>query len=221
PTTESLTQSVFWLYPHRRALSVNDETISWFAREAEWLGVTGNGSLSSFGKKILAGEKKLGVGTSLPLPVDHILIQGDNTAIAPGPLVIEFARKLSTFADIESRGNATVYRFSESSIRRGLDHGHSGEEIRTFLKEVSKTPVPQPLEYLVSDVARKHGRLRVGYANCYLRCEDEALISEILKDRRLEHLRLRQIAPQVLIGDAESSDMIEELKEYGYFPSGE
>jgi len=221
PTTKSLTQSVFWLYPHRRALSVNEETISWFAREAEWLGVTGNGSLSTFGKKILAGEKKLGVGASLPLPVDHILIQGDNTAIAPGPLVIEVARKLSTFADIESRGNATVYRFSESSVRRGLDHGHSGEEIRTFLKEVSKTSVPQPLEYLISDIARKHGRLRVGYANCYLRCEDEALISEILKDRRLEHLRLRQIAPQVLIGDAESSDMIEELKDYGYFPSGE
>jgi hypothetical protein len=42
-----------------------------------------------------------------------------------------------------------------------------------------------------------------------------------MKDKRLEHLRLRQIAPQVLIGDTESGDMLEELKEFGYFPSGE
>ena len=149
------------------------------------------------------------------------MIQADNTAIAPGPLTIEIARHLSTFADIESRGGATVYRFSESSIRRGLDHGHSGDEIRTFLTKTSKTPMPQPLEYLISDVARKHGRLKVGYANTYLRCEDEATINQILGDKRLEHLRLRQIAPQVIISDTESRETIEELRSAGYFPAGE
>ena len=123
----------------------------------------------------------------------HILIQSDNTAIAPGPLAIELDRHLSTFADIESRGGATVYRFSEQSIRRGLDHGHSGDEIRNFLSKTSKTPMPQPLEYLISDVAKKHGRLKVGYANTYLRCEDEVSINQILNDKRLEHLRLRAI----------------------------
>jgi hypothetical protein len=221
PTIQSLTSALHWLYPHRRTLAATQETVAWVLRECEWLGVTGSGSLSSFGKRALSSEKKLGLNSALPSPVDHILIQGDQTAIAPGPLINEVSRKLSTFADIESRGNATVYRFSENSLRRGLEHGHSGEEIRTFLKEVSRTPIPQPLEYLISDVARKHGKLRVGYANCYIRCEDEALISEIVKDKRLEHLRLRQIAPQVLVGDAESGDMLEELKEFGYFPSGE
>jgi hypothetical protein len=221
PTIQSLASALHWLYPHRRALAATQETVAWVLRECEWLGVTGSGSLSSFGKRALSGEKKLGLNSALPSPVDHILIQGDQTAIAPGPLINEVSRKLSTFADIESRGNATVYRFSENSLRRGLEHGNSGEEIRNFLKEVSRTPIPQPLEYLISDVARKHGKLRVGYANCYIRCEDEALISEIIKDKRLEHLRLRQIAPQVLVGDAESGDMLEELKEFGYFPSGE
>ncbi|MFM8191938.1 MAG: helicase-associated domain-containing protein, partial [Actinomycetota bacterium] len=84
---------------------------------------------------------------------------------------MDVARMLSTFADIESRGGATVYRFSESSIRRGLDHGHSGDEIRNFLTKTSKTPIPQPLEYLIADVAKKHGKLRVGYASTYIRCE--------------------------------------------------
>jgi hypothetical protein len=128
---------------------------------------------------------------------------------------------LSTFADIESRGGATVYRFSETSIRRGLDHGHSGEEIRSFLTKTSKTPIPQPLEYLITDVAKKHGKLRVGFANTYLRCEDQAVISTILSDKKLEHLALRQIAPQVLVSDTESDETMEELRRAGYFPSGE
>ena len=221
PTIESLTSAARWHYPHRRALAINTETVGWTAREAEWLGITGAGALSTFGKKFLGGEKRLGIDAALPAPVDHILIQGDNTAIAPGPLTVEISRHLSTFADIESRGSATVYRFSEGSLRRGLDHGHTGEEIRTFLREISKTPVPQPLDYLISDVAKKHGLLRVGYANCYIRCDDETVIAAILKDRNLEHLRLRQIAPQVLVGDAESSEMMDELRSAGYFPSGE
>ncbi|MGA0877227.1 MAG: helicase-associated domain-containing protein, partial [Candidatus Nanopelagicaceae bacterium] len=221
PTLDSITSAARWRYPHRRALTINTETVTWTVREAEWLGITGAGALSSFGKKFLAGEKRLGIDAALPAPVDHILIQGDNTAIAPGPLTVEISRHLSTFADIESRGGATVYRFSESSLRRGLDHGHTGEEIRTFLREISKTLVPQPLDYLISDVAKKHGRLRVGYANCYIRCDDETIIAAILKDKNLEHLRLRQIAPQVLVGDAESAEMMDELREAGYFPSGE
>ena len=221
PALDSLTNAARWHYPHRRALTINTEVVGWTVREAEWLGLTGAGALSSFGKKFLTGEKRLGIDAALPAPVDHILIQGDNTAIAPGPLTVEISRHLSTFADIESRGAATVYRFSEGSLRRGLDHGHTGEEIRTFLREISKTPVPQPLDYLISDVAKKHGRLRVGFANSYIRCDDETIIAAILKDKNLEHLRLRQIAPQVIVGDAESSEIMDDLRSAGYFPSGE
>ena len=220
PKLDELVAVVTWRYPHRKSLNAKDFT-EWTAREAEWLGVTGAGALSSFARRLLNNEKRIGLDSALPEPVDHILIQGDQTAIAPGPLTVEVARHLSTFADIESRGSATVYRFSEASIRRGLDHGHTGEEIRNFLKESSKTPIPQPLDYLITDVAKKHGRLRVGYANCYIRCDDESVIAAILKDKQLEHLRLRQIAPQVLIGDAESGDMMDELRDAGYFPSGE
>jgi hypothetical protein len=195
--------------------------VEWTLREAEWLGITGGNALSAFGAKFIKDEENLGINTALPKPVEHILVQADNTAIAPGPLTIEVARILSTFADIESRGGATVYRFSEPSIRRGLDHGHSGDEIRNFLAKTSKTPIPQPLEYLIADVAKKHGKLRVGYANTYIRCEDQSIISSILSDKKLEHLAFRQIAPQVLISDTESDEAMDELRRAGYFPSGE
>jgi hypothetical protein len=169
----------------------------------------------------LSSQDDLGIESALPKPVDHILIQADNSAVAPGPLTAELSAEMGTIADIESRGGATVYRFSESSIRRGLDHGKTGDQIKTFLTKISKTPMPQPLEYLITDVAKRHGRLRVGSAHTYIRCEDEGLIQQILHDKKCEHLRLRRIAPQVLATDFELPEVIGELREYGYLPAAE
>ena len=210
---------VDWLAPTRRSAPLHNEFTAWTIDEAEWLGITARGVLSPFGARLLEASDSLAIDSSLPPPIDHILVQGDHTAIAPGPLTIEISRRLSNFADIESRGNATVYRFSESSIRRGLDHGHTGDEIKAFLHEISRTTIPQPLEYMIADVARRHGQLRVGFSQSFIRCEDEATIVAIMKDKRLENLRLRKIAPQVLISEIESSELIEDLRSAGYLPS--
>ena len=198
----------------------NNEYITWILREVEWLGITGQGAISSFGKALISGTD-LGVQAALPSPVDHILIQADNSAIAPGPLTVEVANEMGTLADIESRGGATVYRFTEGSIRRALDHGKTGESIRDFLKKTSKTPMPQPLEYLINDVAKRHGRLRVGQANSYIRCEDEGLIAQITHDKNLEDLRLRKLAPQVLIAEVEINELVTRLREASYLPAVE
>ena len=217
PVIKNLQEIIAWQMPQR----FNAEYIEWTLREAEWLGLTGQGALSEFGVAFLNRSEDLGVERALPKPVDHILIQADNSAIAPGPLTVELANMIGTIADIESRGGASVYRFSESSIRRGLDHGQTGEQIKDFLKKTSKTPVPQPLEYLINDVAKRHGRLRVGMAQTYIRCEDEGLLTQILHDKKLESLRFRKLAPQVLICDFETGDVIATLREANYLPAAE
>lgn len=217
PDLKTLQEIIAWQMPQR----FNAEYIEWTLREAEWLGLTGQGALSEFGITFLGESEDLGVESALPKPVDHILIQADNSAIAPGPLTVELANMIGTIADIESRGGASVYRFSESSIRRGLDHGQTGEQIKDFLKKTSKTPVPQPLEYLINDVAKRHGRLRVGSAQSYVRCEDEGLVTQILHDKKLESLRFRKLAPQVLVCDVEPGDVIATLREANYLPAAE
>lgn len=217
PVITNLQEIIAWQMPQR----FNGDYIEWTLREAEWLGLTGQGALSEFGIAFLNGSEDLGVERALPKPVDHILIQADNSAIAPGPLTVELANMIGTIADIESRGGASVYRFSESSIRRGLDHGQTGEQIKDFLKKTSKTPVPQPLEYLINDVAKRHGRLRVGIAQSYIRCEDEGLLTQILHDKKLESLRFRKLAPQVLVCDFEAGDVIATLREANYLPAAE
>jgi hypothetical protein len=221
PDWNSFKEVLSWRAPVRRNSSLQEELAEWTLREAEWLGITGQGAISKFGDQFLSGDDLSSINEDLPKTVDHILIQSDNTAIAPGPLEHEISQALAMMAEIESRGGATVYRFTESTIRRALDHGKTGDEIKTFLVKTSKTPMPQPLEYLIADVAKKHGKLRVGNTSSFIRCEDTALISQIMNDKKLEILALRRIAPEVVICDMDATDAMRVLRECGYFPAGE
>ncbi|GAA1200287.1 hypothetical protein GCM10009578_046610 [Streptomyces rhizosphaericus] len=200
------------------------------------LGVTGRGALSAHGRALLerhpdeptAAESDLASAQAarllaplLPEPLDHVLLQADLTAVAPGPLERPLAETLGILADVESKGGATVYRFTPESVRRALDAGRTADDVHTFLAAHSRTPVPQPLAYLVDDVARKHGRLRIGAASAYLRCDDDALLAEILADRRSAGLRLRRLAPTVLAAQAPPDTLLEGLRAMGYAPAAE
>ena len=221
PEFDSLFTAAQWLAPSKRSGGLQKDYLTWTLREAEWMGITGQEAISTYGAAFLDGEESDSINEDLPKSVDHILIQSDNTAIAPGPLEHEVAQEIALIADVESRGGATVFRFSESSIRRGLDHGRTGEEITKFLTKTSKTPMPQPLEYLIADVAKKHGKLRVGNTSSFIRCEDSALITQILGDKRLEILGLRKIAPEVLICGHDAAEAMNILRSCGYLPAGE
>jgi hypothetical protein len=157
----------------------------------------------------------------LPEPLDHVLLQADLTAVAPGPLERPLADMLGVLADVESKGGATVYRFTPASVRRALDAGRSAADLHAFLAEHSRTPVPQPLAYLIDDVARRHGRLRVGAASAYVRCDDDALLNEILADKRSAALRLRRLAPTVLAAQADPATLLEGLRAMGFAPAAE
>ena len=220
PALTSFVERMKWLAPLRRGANLRDDLVKWTLEECEWLGITGLGALSSFANRLLSGEDDLAVNVALPAPIDFITIQSDQTAIAPGPLHHELAVEMTQIADIESRGAATVYRFTESSIRRGLDHGKTSAEIIKFLSITSKTKLPQPLEYLIADTARKHGQLRVGAIQSYLRCEDSSVIAEILADKRID-LALRQIAPQVLVSNFDLDEVLSTLRSNGYLPAAE
>ncbi|WP_405519372.1 helicase-associated domain-containing protein [Streptomyces canus] len=157
----------------------------------------------------------------LPEPLDHVLLQADLTAVAPGPLQRSLAEVLDVLADVESKGGATVYRFTPGSVRRALDAGQSASDLHAFLAAHARTPVPQPLTYLIDDVARRHGHLRVGAASAYVRCDDDAILNEILADKRAAGLRLRRLAPTVLAAQADPASLLDGLRAMGFAPAAE
>ncbi|AEW94784.1 MULTISPECIES: helicase-associated domain-containing protein [Streptomycetaceae] len=207
------------------APSARARLAEWTLEEAEWLGVTGRGALAGHGRALLGpaavAEAAGRLAPLLPEPLDHVLLQADLTAVAPGPLRRPLAEVLGVLADVESKGGATVYRFTPGSVRRALDAGHTAADLHAFLTAHSRTPVPQPLAYLLDDVARRHGRLRVGAASSYVRCDDDALLAELLADRRTAGLGLRRLAPTVLAAECAPDTLLERLRSMGLAPAAE
>jgi hypothetical protein len=187
--------------------------------EAATVGVTGLNGVSAFGSALVLGEDPVkALAGLLPTPIDHVLIQADLTAVAPGPLEQEFARRLGLLADVESRGGATVYRFTVDSVRRSFDSGWSAIEVKDFLASSSRTPVPQALDFLVDDVARRFGTVRVGVAESFLRSDDETALTELMHDSAASSLRLRRIAPTVIVSDVPLQVLLPRLRELGTAP---
>ncbi|MEU5861802.1 helicase-associated domain-containing protein [Nonomuraea sp. NPDC047529] len=221
PDRDSVLERLAWEQPRRRG-PLREQLTEFALREAEQIGVTGLGALSGHGRALLeGGDAARLLAPLLPEPVDHVLLQADLTAVAPGPLTSELNRWMTLTADVESKGGATVYRFGESSIRRALDAGHGGEELLAMLSRHSATPVPQALSYLVTDVARRHGRIRVGTASAYVRCDDPALLDQITADRRAAALRLRRLAPTVIASRSSRAALVDSLRAMGYAPVAE
>jgi predicted DNA-binding transcriptional regulator YafY len=114
-----------------------------------------------------------------------------------------------------------VYRISEASIRRALDTGRTASELHGLFKRHSKTPVPQGLTYLIDDVARRHGQLRVGMAASFVRCEDAALLAQALASPAAEQLEMRLLAPTVAVSQAPISEVLAALRGAGLAPAAE
>ncbi len=204
-----------------------EQAVAGLLREAALLGVTGAGALAPPGRALVgsddvasssdAGPTDLGAAFEavLPAEVDDLLLQGDLTGIVPGRPSRTLERLVEVAADVESRGAATTVRFTPDSVLRALDRGATADDLLGELAAHSRTPVPQPLEYLVRDTARRHGRVRVGTASSYVRAEDPVLLAGIAEDPALRGLGLVLLAPTVLASSAPAGELQEALRARG------
>jgi hypothetical protein len=219
--TEDVLAVLDWRAP-RRGGNRRTEITRQQLNEAATLGVLALGTLTSYGRALVEGGDPVPLLAGLlPEPVDHVLVQADLTVVAPGPLEPPLAAEMALLADVESAGGATVYRVTPDSVRRALDAGRSGTDLQAFFSTRSRTPVPQSLAYLIDDVARRHGGLRLGTASAYVRSDDVALVATVLADKRCADLRLRRIADTVLISSAPVNRAVEVLRSAGYVPAAE
>lgn len=183
--------------------------------EAEVLGVSVGRAIAAPGRALLttaerdhdADVRALGATLELPDPVDHLYLQADLTAIAPGRLDTRTATFLRLAADLESRGGGATYRFSSASVRRLLDAGWEVDDVLQELTRLSRSGVPQPLEFLVRDAARGYGAARVGSCRSYLRSDDVAALDALLARPEAAPARLRRLAPTVLVSSLAGSQL--------------
>ena len=69
--------------------------------------------------------------------------------------------------------------------------------------------MPQALDFLVDDVARQHGRLRVGAIECYVRSDDHGLLSRCSTTGAPRSAELRRLAPGVLVSGLGADEVLD------------
>lgn len=219
----SVAQHARWFSPARwgYALDYLDSVLE-VCEEAALLGAYEGGSLTDLARALWidASPDALtsAAAQTFKPPVAVFTVSGDLSAIAPGELASTVAVELGLLAELVSKGGAGVYRFTETSIRGALDHGRSVAEIHEFLAAHAKPGVPQPLTYLIDDVARRYGSARVGSALAYIRVDDPVLMAEMVRSKKVAKLKLRQLAPTVAVSELTPAKIVKGLRDAGFLP---
>jgi hypothetical protein len=182
------------------------ERMTQFAQDAEILAVTAHHTTSSLGAVLLSGDlagASAVLKAALPEEVGAVYLQHDLSIVAPGPLAAWIDARLRGLADVESRELASSYRITSASVNRALAAGENAESLLDFLRGISLTGIPQPVDYLITESASRYGRVRVGAAGpvtgtipgtvsarSYVRSDDAGLLGSILVDQTLTPLAL-------------------------------
>jgi hypothetical protein len=184
---------------------------------------TGNGPAGPAPEEWRTGPGPVGLAEvaaeALPDGPDRFLLAGDLTVVAPGGLAPGVEARLAGLADREAAGSGT-WRIHDASLRRAFDEGRTAEEVLDFLRRHSSTPLPQALKYLVADVARRHGRLRVGGTTTYLR-GDPAMVAGAVHSAAGRRLGLRELAPGVAVTGRSQRELLAALRKAGEAPLAE
>ncbi len=203
-----LAEHLAWLYPAGGEWMRDRSFV--YTRDAELLGITANQVPSTAGTALLSAGVDAALpamAALLPAEIDRVYVQHDLSIVSPGPLRAELDARVRRIADVENRALATTYRMTESSLSRAMAAGETADSLRAFLGEISLTGIPQPLDYLITTTAARHGLLRVGEldpeapspdtaeygARSYLRSDEASILDTVLVDQNLTGLAITRI----------------------------
>ncbi len=144
----------------------------------------------------------------------QFVLQADHTIVASPHSDSELISTLERYAEVESTAGAHIYRISEERIAREIASGATAEDVIGFFSTHSNTPVPQNVEYLVRDVAKRSGCIQAGSAGSYLVSEDAAQFARVLA---VKPAQLTQVAPTVAVSPLSFEQLESALQKKGIF----
>jgi hypothetical protein len=188
---------------------------------AELIGLTANNQVASWYKPLMQGEfataQKL-IAKALPTVLNKVILQADLTLISTGPLDTKTELTLRRFVDIEKIGVASSYRMSALSLSYGMETGLSETDIRNFLLELTGKDLPQPVDYLIRETAKRFGRLSLRQVaqGTVLESKDKVLLTAILNDSELKALSFKVESDNTLITNFDQELVYYQMRENKY-----
>lgn len=214
-TTGELVDLAGFRHPSRPVAALADGVVAG-ARALGLVPPDGPVGLTALGRAALEGVDA--VEATLPTPSRAFTVQADHTIIAPPDLDPALTATLERYAACESDAGARVYRLDETRLAAALDAGDTAESIEAFLTDHATAPVAGNVTHLIGDVARRHGRVRAGACQSYVRCDDAALLA---RAAAVKPAKLRTVAPTVAVSSLPRAKLVAALRAKGLMPVAE
>jgi hypothetical protein len=148
-TAELLQETVGWERPRMHEAQAQAPR---FLDEAVRLGLVVAG-VPTAAMAALPDDVLLAAAEVPPADSGGLIVQPDHSVIAPLSVDTGTWRLLQDVAHVESWGPVTTHRIDQARLRTHLA-GREPDELLQRLAGVSRTPLPQSVEYLVRDAAR-------------------------------------------------------------------
>lgn len=148
----------------------------------------------------------------------HVVVNPDfEVVLFPGPRAHELVYSLDRFADREKADNLVHYRITPASLHRGLSEGVNLDEILGLLRELSRTPLPQNVEYSLESWARSDGMVTYRESESLLTCESAEILDRIARHPELGRIGLDRIDRNrmKICGPVDLDPLSDWIRDYG------
>lgn len=225
PSLASLLDCLAWAFPLVPGAVLREE-IAAALQEGEVLGLVVDGSLSPLGVELVAALEEdvtradarlvAALREHAPPPVQDVLIDADGTCVIPGRPAASLLPLLS-WGEVVSRGAGVTLRLTADSLRESLGAGRDPQQLLAILHGASRTPVPQPIEVLIADAQRRHGRVEIARVSTVLTADAEVL-DALQSSPQAEALSLQRIAPTVAVTRVDAGFALQTARRAGLAP---
>ncbi|WP_072802843.1 helicase-associated domain-containing protein [Rhodococcoides yunnanense] len=226
PDGEAAGRFLLWKFPLYAVMANSGDPLAVW-REASALGIIVDGCATDLSRALgeLVGADAAAVESAIGQVLDDIVstsectlrLLPDLSAVVTGPVNERMSTVLNSSAATETKGSASTWRFTPQSVRGFLDAGGSADELIASLDELAITDVPQPLDYLIRDSARRHGVIGVHADSGRIDSADPTLIAEIVARGILEVV---QHEATWLTTEMPGTEVLARLRAAGYSPVG-
>jgi Helicase conserved C-terminal domain len=148
----------------------------------------------------------------------HVVVNPDfEVVLFPGERSHELVYRLDRFADREKSDNLVHYRMTPSSLHRALSEGVSLDEVLGLLRQLSRTPLPQNVEYSLESWARSDGMVTYRESESMLTCESAEILDRIARHPELGRIGLDRLDRNHLriCGPVDLDPLADWIRDYG------
>ena len=153
-------------------------------------------------------------------PEAKFVVQPNFEVLSPPDLPCAHYLRLCVLGDLKTQDVMACFHLSSDSIRRAFARGLSGDEIRSFLTQHSKSGLPDMVDTLIAECDDKYGEIEILPAIGRVKTATRELLDELYAQPRIAQALDDRISPTMatLNNATNPESLIQILQQQGYLP---